>query len=123
MAADGSLSGRGRTAVVGLALLLAALAVFLVRGEYRARTEIVEATLVADDRLRLSVATCDGDPAVDEVSEVDDEVRIAVTGTHYLWVGDDCLDQLEVGLDAALADRRVVDVETGATVEVVDEAG
>lgn len=123
MADGGSSSGRGRTAVVGLVLLVAALAIFLVRGEYRARTEIVEAALVEEDQLRLTVATCEGDPAVDEVTEVGDEVRIAVTSTHYLWSGGDCLDQLAVDLDAALAERRVVDVETGGTVEVDDGAG
>lgn len=114
-------SGRGRSAVIAAVVLVLAGVVFLFQGEYRARTEVLEAVESGDGRLTLTIKTCDGDPQVEQMDEGADEVRIDVRSTHYLWGSDECLDQLDVQLDEPLGERELVDVETGDVVAVSQE--
>lgn len=115
---------RGRAAIIAIVLLAIAIVVFLVRGEYVARTRIVEANALSDTEIRLSIDSCNGNPSVSEINQdVEDVVRIAVRSTQFIWGGGDCLDQLTFELDEPLGDRRLVDVETGDVVDVTDGTG
>ena len=70
---------------------------------------------VVDDVVQVSVDTCNGDSAADVV-ETSDSVTITVTSTQRENSGD-CLDGVEVALDAPLDDRVVVDGATGRELE------
>ena len=87
-----------------------------VRGPVR----VTEAYRVGGTTLQLVVASCNGEPEVTVLEQTDAEVRLEVTSTTPApgWPGEDCLDGLEVTLDAALEDRRVVDLTTGEAVPV-----
>lgn len=61
------------------------------------------------------MGTCHGDPVADIV-ETSDAVTITVTSTRRENSGD-CLDVLDIALDAPLDDRAVVDGATGRELE------
>ena len=70
--------------------------------------------------VQLTVGSCNGDPEVTVLEQTETEVRVEVTSTTPApgWPGADCLDGLELTLDAPLGDRTLVDLTTGDTVTV-----
>lgn len=86
----------------------------------RGPVEIWEASTADGTGLQLVVASCNGEPEVTALEQTDTEVRIEVTSTTPApgWPGEDCLDGLELTLDAPLGDRALVDLSTGDTVGV-----
>lgn len=86
----------------------------------RGPVEIWEAYTGGGTGLQLTVGSCNGEPEVTVLEQTDTEVRIEVTSTTPApgWPGEDCLDGLELTLDAPLRDRALVDVTTGEAVAV-----
>lgn len=86
----------------------------------RGPVEIWEAYTGGGTGLQLTVGSCNGEPEVTVLEQSDTEVRIEVTSTTPApgWPGEDCLDGLELTLDAPLGDRALVDVTTGEAVAV-----
>lgn len=86
----------------------------------RGPVEIWEAYAADGPGLQLTIGSCNGDPEVTVLEQTDTEVRIEVTSTTPApgWPGEDCLDGLELTLDAPLGDRTLVDLSTGDTVQV-----
>lgn len=70
--------------------------------------------------LQLYVGSCNGEPEVTALEETDTEIRVEVTSTTPApgWPGNDCLDGLELTLDAPLGDRALIDLSTGEAVQV-----
>ena len=81
--------------------------------------------LVDDRTLQVSVPSCNGDPEVTALEESDAQVRLEVTSTVATpgWPSQDCLDGIEVTLEAPLGDRTLVDITTGDVVDVVRTQG
>lgn len=103
--------------VVVLAAVIAAGYVYAT-AERRRPVEIVGATAF-DNVVMLEVGSCGGEPTVTELDQADGEVRIAVEATTRLMgAAAECLDGLEVHLDAPLRDRVLIDGSNGQTVEV-----
>ena len=86
----------------------------------RGPVEITEATATGGTTLQLHVDSCNGEPEVTVLEQTDDEVRVEITSTTPApgWGGDDCLDGLELSLDAPLGNRALVDLSTGDLVAV-----
>ena len=67
----------------------------------------------------LEVRSCGGEPAITELDESEDEVRIAVEATtRPVGETDECLDSVEARLATPLRGRVLVDGSSGQTVEV-----
>ena len=86
----------------------------------RGPVEIWEAYTADGPGLQLIIGSCNGDPEVTALEQTGTEVRIEVTSNTPApgWPGEDCLDGLELTLDAPLGDRTLVDLSTGNTVQV-----
>ncbi|GEN81512.1 hypothetical protein [Actinotalea fermentans] len=86
----------------------------------RGPVAIGEAFVSDGPGLQLTVGSCNGDPEVTVLEQTDTEVRIEVTSTTPApgWPGADCLDGLELTLDAPLGSRTLIDVTTGDVVGV-----
>lgn len=86
----------------------------------RGPVEIWEAYTTGGTGLQLTVGSCNGEPEVTVLEQTDSEVRVEITSTTPApgWPGEDCLDGLELTLDAPLGDRALVDVTTGDIVAV-----
>ena len=78
---------------------------------------IVEAQLLSDVQLLLNVSSCNGDPSVETLESTETEVRVLVA-THAEPNTLECLDPVEVTLDAPLASRRLIDLSSGEPVTV-----
>ena len=88
-------------------------------GVWRSGHRVATAELVAQDRLVLTVDSCNGAPEVPLLQENDQEVRVKVIASSTpLRGGNDCQDLVEVQLQDPLRDRTVIDVHTGETVSV-----
>ena len=85
---------------------------------------LTEVYLRGDRTVKMYVASCNGDPEVTVLEEATTEVRVEITSTTAApgWPSPDCLDGLEVTLDAPLAGRTLIDLTTGDVVDVVDVA-
>lgn len=86
----------------------------------RGPVEVWEAYTGGGTGLQLTVGSCNGEPEVTVLEQTDDEVRVEITSSTPApgWPGEDCLDGLELTLDAPLGDRTLVDLSTGDTVGV-----
>lgn len=105
-------------------VVLGAFAVTVIQGvSWRDRFPITRALLSDEDTLTLVVNTCGGEPAIDRLREEDETVKVAVTSTRTFGGpgGIDCLDTIEVQLQAPLGERKLVDAPTGD--DLVVEAG
>ncbi|MDK3257447.1 hypothetical protein [Blastococcus capsensis] len=70
-------------------------------------------------RCRASRSTPDGDPAVTELDETDREVRVTVEATtRPLGPAAECLDVVELPLEAPIGDRMLIDGSSGEAVEL-----
>lgn len=102
---------------------LAAVLVMALAGcpaTVRKPVEFSHVTLTDDRTLEMSVDSCNGNPEVTELEQTETEVRLEVTSTvpGPGQPGNDCMDGIEVTLDAPLGDRVLVDARTGDAVEV-----
>lgn len=86
----------------------------------RGPVAITEASDPGGTALQLYVDSCNGEPEVTVLEQTDAEVRVEITSTTPApgWGGNDCLDGLELTLDAPLGDRALVDLSTGDPVQV-----
>jgi hypothetical protein len=110
------MGGRRATAVGCLALALSGCA-GSGHVTQRGPIELMEARQTAPGTVVLGVLSCHGKPEVTVLSEDDQRVGVAVTATRT-DPGDACMDQIEVVLESPLADRELVDLTSGGTVEV-----
>lgn len=106
-----------------LAAVVVLAAVIIVGYVYalaeRRRPVEIAGALVFDHVLMLEVGSCGGEPTITELDQAADEVRIAVEATtRPLGPANDCLDGIEVQLDAPLRDRVLIDGSNGQAVEV-----
>lgn len=94
-------------------------------GTVRQPVTFTEVYLVDDRTLQMNVASCNGDPELTALEETEGEVRLEVTSTVAApgWASQDCLDGIEVTLDAPLGDRTLVDITTGNVVDVARPPG
>ena len=114
---------RVRLLIVGVALLALFGLFAAIHGvPWRQRVPITRALLTQPSVLSILVATCGGDPAVDEFREDEGKIVVSVVSTRtYGGRGaNDCLDSVEVPLGAPLADRAVVDATTLKEIVVED---
>lgn len=103
--------------LVLLAAVIAAVYVYAT-AELRRPVEIYSAT-VSNNVVILEVSSCGGEPTVTELDQLDGEVRISVESTtRLIGTAAECLDGLEVQLDAPLRDRVLIDGSNGQPVEV-----
>lgn len=117
---------RRRSRWVVVAWLLAVLAVVgfavvVTRGvSWRDRFPVVRAILSEPDHLILMVDTCGENPELDLLREQAEVVEVAVVSTRTFGGSGsgDCLDPVDVQLQAPLGDRRLVDATTGDEVDV-----
>ena len=87
-------------------------------GEVR-EVSVMEAELLAPDRLIFIVASCNKDPEMSLLRETDVDVRVRVTAFFAPSLSDqDCQDSLEVQLQEPIGDRLLVDDHTGQLVSV-----
>ena len=78
------------------------------------------ATLVGTSELLIDLPSCNGDPVLDALEEDDEEVRIRVVTTLVVSdVDAACADVVEVPLDRPLDDRTVIDLVSGAAIDIV----
>ncbi len=110
--------------VTALVVFVACLAVWhnLGGGAWRSSVGILEAYPPEDrtDRLTLLIQSCHGAPRVKHQQETNSAVRIRVQAFSTPLRGAmDCLDALEVQLEAPLGDRILLDLHTGREVPVL----
>ena len=106
--------------VTGLVVFVACFAVWLNLGggAWRGEVRVMEAVLLAPQRLDLGVASCNGAPRVSlRETDVDVQVRVMSFSTPFRG-GNECDDHVEVYLREPLGDRVVVDRHTGQVVSV-----
>ena len=121
----GFLSGRLGPIIVavvatGLVVFVACFMVWhrLGGGAWRSEVRVMEAVLLAPQRLDLGVASCNGAPRVSlRETDVDVQVRVMSFSTPFRG-GNECDDHVEVYLREPLGDRVVVDRHTGQLVSV-----
>ena len=128
-ASRGFLSGRRRRLYIGLfiaavaigALAFAVWLFFFVgngRDTSRAGVSVIQARLIAPDKLRLNVNSCNKNAGVSDLVETDVDVQVKVVADYDpspLFV-QECDDAVEVQLAKPLGDRDVVDKHTGEAV-------
>ena len=117
----------GRLGPIIIAVLVTGLVVFVAcfmvwhhlgGGAWRSEVRVMEAVLLAPQRLDLGVASCNGAPRVSlRETDVDVQVRVMSFSTPFHG-GDDCDDHVEVYLREPLGDRVVIDRHTGQIVSV-----
>ena len=106
--------------VTGLVVFVACFAVWLNLGggAWRSEVRVMEAVLLAPQRLDLGVASCNGAPRVSlRETDVDVQVKVIAFSTPFHG-GNDCDDHVDVYLREPLGDRVVVDRHTGQAVSV-----
>ena len=125
----GFLSSRLGTAIVasvatGLLVLVACFWAWLSLGGGVWITEAslygAESFSVSPNRLVFVVNSCEEYPEVSQLRETDEDVQVLVV-IHYRPFRPtfpDCLEDVEVHLQAPLGDRDVVDMHTGQPVNV-----
>ena len=87
-------------------------------GAWRSEVSVMEAVLLAPQRLDLGVASCNGAPRVSlRETDVDVQVRVMSFSAPFRG-GNECDDHVEVYLREPLGDRVVVDRHTGQLVSV-----
>ena len=119
------LSGRLGPLIVAVVVtgLLVFVACFMVwhhlgGGAWRGEVRVMEAVLLAPQRLELRVASCHGAPRV-SLRETDVDVQVEVMSFSTPFHGGmDCQDAVEVYLRNPLGDRAVVDKHAGQVVSV-----
>ena len=119
------LSGRLGPLIVAVVVtgLLVFVACFMVwhhlgGGAWRGEVRVMEAVLLAPQRLELRVASCHGAPRVSlRETDVDVQVKVVAFSTPFHG-GMDCQDAVEVYLRNPLGDRAVVDKHAGQVVSV-----
>ncbi|WP_157987924.1 hypothetical protein [Jiangella endophytica] len=107
--------------VVGLAVAVALVVGWRLVGglSTRGTVEVVAADLLADDLVMLSVDSCNGEPKMSVLEEDGQQVRVEVVASSTPFGGgDDCLDTVELQLQAPLGDRDVIDIHTDESVDV-----
>jgi len=83
-----------------------------------------EVELVSAMELSVTVPSCNGDPEVATLDEGGGTVQIEVVTTQVVrGPSDDCLDVVQVVLDAPLGDRELVDTVSGETLSVAGMVG
>ncbi|GAB2466869.1 hypothetical protein [Xylanimonas ulmi] len=110
----------GLTILLILAVATTAVLV-LTRGvSWRDRAPITQAVLLEQDLLALVVDTCGAEPEVDLLDEQEEAVQVAVISTRTIGGpgSGDCLDVVEVRLQAPLGDRPLIDVTSGDQITV-----
>lgn len=115
--------GSRRWLVLTVGGVLAALLVAVYAYAYAERrrpVEIYGATEIDAVVLQFYVGSCGGEPIVTELDQSEDEVRIAFEATTGGWYGNDCLDSIDVRLDAPLSGRVLTDGSNGDEAEVQD---
>jgi len=106
-------------AIMALTLTVFAAWLFLGGGIWRGPVSVVEVELRSPDRLALFVDSCNGDPEVTLLQEIDRQVQVRVVASSTpLRGGDTCLDVVEVQLQEPLRDRAVIDMRSGQVVPV-----
>ena len=106
------------TGLVVFVACFAGLALNLGGGAWRGEVRVMEAVLLAPQRLDLGVASCNGAPRVSlRETDVDVQVRVMSFSTPFRG-GNECDDHVEVYLREPLGDRVVVDRHTGQIVSV-----
>ena len=115
---------RSRLVPAGALVLTAVvIAGFLYATAERRRPVEIDLATASSDLLLLEVGSCGGEPAVVELQETADEVRIEVEATtRPLGGAAECLDGLRVRLSEPLGGRLLLDGASGDVVEV-QEAG
>ena len=119
------LSGRLGPLIVAVVVtgLLVFVACFMVwhhlgGGAWRGEVRVMEAVLLAPQRLELRVASCHGAPRVSlRETDVDVQVKVVAFSTPFHG-GMDCQDAVEGYLRNPLGDRAVVDKHAGQVVSV-----
>ncbi len=117
----------GRLGPIIIAVVVTGLLVFVVcfmvwhhlgGGAWRSEVRVMEAVLLAPQRLDLGVASCNGAPRVSlRETDVDVQVRVMSFSTPFRG-GNECDDHVEVYLREPLGDRVVIDRHTGQVVSV-----
>lgn len=83
-----------------------------------------EVELVSATELSVTVPSCNGDPEVATLDQLDGTVELEVVTTEVvLGPSDDCLDVVPVVLDEPLGDRELVDTVSGEALPVTDVGG
>lgn len=83
-----------------------------------------EVELVSATELSVTVPSCNGDPEVATLDQLDGIVRLEVVTTEVVrGPSDDCLDVVHVALDERLGDRELVDTVSGEALPVTDVGG
>ena len=106
--------------VTGLLVFVACFMLWhhLGGGAWRGEVRVMDAVLLAPQRLDLGVASCNGAPRVSlRETDVDVQVEVLAFSTPFRG-GDECDDHVEVYLREPLGDRGVVDNHTGQAVSV-----
>jgi hypothetical protein len=115
-------------AMVAIGLLLfAAWSAFsgkysFLRGyEWRVGVRVALAELRSPDSLVLNVDSCNGNPEVVLLREMDVDVQVKVVSGRFPFSGgrDDCADGVEIQLRQPLGDRVLIDKHSGQTVSVM----
>ena len=116
----------GRLFIAAVAIGALAFAVWLFffvgngRDTSRAGVSVIQARLIAPDKLRLNVNSCNKNAGVSDLVETDVDVQVKVVADYDpspLFV-QECDDAVEVQLAKPLGDRDVVDKHTGEVVRV-----
>lgn len=93
---------------------------FLHSVSWRSAVDVVEAESRPSNRLRLGVASCNGDPELVLLRESDIDVQVMAVASFRRFRGgyEDCQDAVVVQLQGPLGNRAIVDKHTGRTVNV-----
>ncbi|TNU75780.1 hypothetical protein FH969_05645 [Miniimonas arenae] len=101
--------------------MVATAVLFLTRGvSWRDRVPVSQAVLLQSDVLALAVGSCGDEPEVDLLDEQEDAVEVAVVSTRTIGGpgSGDCMDMVEVRLQAPLGERTLLDVTSGDEITV-----
>ncbi|MEM9563906.1 MAG: hypothetical protein AAGA93_14895 [Actinomycetota bacterium] len=109
-------SWRGVPVALGLLVVLA-MGCGAVGG--RGSADVLEATRIAPDSVRLLVASCNQGPFVDEVERTEPGTYEVRVGTRIGGTGDDCADLVSVAVDPDLATLVIVDRVSGRRFELL----
>lgn len=86
--------------------------------EVRPLRIVEEAHPDGPDAYLLVVQSCGADPAVSNIVESAEEVRVEVVATTEPHPNNECLDGVRLELDTPLGERQIVDMTSGDTIPV-----
>ncbi|WP_108719374.1 MULTISPECIES: hypothetical protein [Miniimonas] len=112
---------RWGVAILMVLAVVATAVLFLTRGvSWRDRVPVSQAVLLQSDVLALAVGSCGDEPEVDLLDEQEDAVEVAVVSTRTIGGpgSGDCMDMVEVRLQAPLGERTLLDVTSGDEITV-----